>query len=90
MMGTVDGISKKIITNISVTMSHNFADLMAILQAEARDGRFSTKADAVRKRDELIKAKPADEVQAETAAPPAGEVTSIAQAETADSQPGRQ
>ena len=77
-MGTVGGEPKKIITNISVTMSHDFVNIMAILHGDAKAGRFSTKGDAVHKRDEIIHAEhrflsgppttPEGEVQAETAA----------------------
>ena len=55
MMGTVDGIQKKIITNISVFMSHDFSKLMQQLANEAKEGLFSTKGEAVQRRDQLIK-----------------------------------
>ena len=81
MMGTVGGEPKKIITNISVTMSYDFVNLMAILHCDANAGRLRTKGDAVHKRDELIHAKRDADKPAETAAD-----ASIAQAEPANSQ----
>ena len=54
MMGSVDGEPKKIIANISVGMSFQFSSHMQTLLSEAKSGAFSTKGDAVRRRDELI------------------------------------
>ena len=85
MMGTVAGEPKKIITNISVTMSHDFVNLMAILHGDANAGRLRTKGDAVHKRDELINAKRGEVIHADTPAETAADA-SIAQAEPACSQ----
>ena len=68
-MGTVNGDTdtKKFIVNTSVGMSHDFSTLMQGLLKEAKAGRFSTRGDAVRRRDELVKNTPA--VTAEGALP---------------------
>ena len=54
MEGTVDGEHKKNVTNVTVTMTHAFCDVMAKLKYEA-DWRFiTTKGEAVRRRNELV------------------------------------
>ena len=83
MMGTVNGEAKQIITNVSVTMSIHFCTIMGILYSEAKAGAFTTKGDAVHRRDEILN----NRAGAATApATPAGAVAS--QADTADSQGG--
>ena len=54
MEATVGGEHKKIVTGVSVRNSHFFCDIMERLKTEAENGAFSTKAQAVRRRDELI------------------------------------
>ena len=54
MMGTIGGKKNKIITNISAMMDHEFSNKMIQLCAEAREGCFITKEDAVRRRDQLL------------------------------------
>ena len=54
MMGMVDN-KKKFVTNVAVSMSGAFIKIMQQLLVEAREGRFTTKDDAVKRRDELLK-----------------------------------
>ena len=54
MMGTVGDEPKKIVTNISVQMSHHFTTIMQQLLKEANEGRFATKNEAVQRRDHLL------------------------------------
>ena len=54
MEATVGGEHKQIVTGVSVQSSHFFCDIMERLKTEAENGAFSTKAQAVRRRDELI------------------------------------
>ena len=71
MMGTVAGEPKKIITNISCVMSHMFIELMKKLLQEANEGAFTTKGQAVLRRDDLLTTPAAEaggEQQAATAA----------------------
>ena len=56
MMGWIDGgIRKEFVTNVTVGMSTAFIKIMQQLLVEAREGRFTTKNDAVKRRDELLK-----------------------------------
>ena len=59
MMGTVNGLPKKIVTNISVQMSHDFVKIMNYLLEEAKAGKFATKGEAVKRRNEMLAAQPA-------------------------------
>ena len=63
MMGTVGGKSKTFVTNVSVQMSRNFSKVMQQVLKEAQEGKFATRCEAVKRRDELV---------AETLAGPAG------------------
>ena len=54
MSGTIQGTEDRIVTNMSVNMSHNYTVLMGRVHAEAVAGKFPTKGDAVRRRDELL------------------------------------
>ena len=67
MMGTVAGHPKKIVTNVSVQMSHDFSKIMQQLLKEANEGRFATKSEAVKRRDHLVEQSPA--APADPAAP---------------------
>ena len=61
MMGTVTGEPKKIVTNVSVQMSHDFSKIMQQILGEANEGRFATKGEPVQRRDQLVdQAAPAD------------------------------
>ena len=56
MMGWIrGGIKKEFVTNVTVVMSPAFIKIMQQLLVEAREGRFTTKNDAVKRRDELLK-----------------------------------
>ena len=53
-------------TNVSVQMSHSFSKIMQQMLQEAKEGRFATKGDAVKRRDQLVgeatpQAEPAEE-----------------------------
>ena len=53
-------------TNVSVQMSHSFSKIMQQMLQEAEEGRFATKSDAVKRRDQLVgeaapQAAPAEE-----------------------------
>lgn len=57
MMGAAGGWGadgENIATNISVLMSLEFSKLMNTIFQEANDGAFATKADAARRRNELV------------------------------------
>ena len=76
MLGTVDGKPKTFITNVSVKMSHNFSTVMQRILKEANAGRFATKGDAVKRRDQLVgEAAPQAVSTAESQAAPAKEST---------------
>ena len=55
MLGTVGGKPKTFITNVSVGMAHDFLKIMQQILEEAKEGRFHTKDQAVKRRDELVK-----------------------------------
>ena len=59
MMGTVSGLPKKIVTNVSVQLSHDFSKIMQHLLAEANAGKFATKGEAVKRRNQMLAAQPA-------------------------------
>ena len=69
-MATVAGEPKTFVTNVSVQMSHDFSKIMQQMLQEAKEGRFATKGDAVKRRDQLVEgfaapqAVPTDESQA--------------------------
>ena len=52
-------------------MNGDFCKLMEIIKKEAEAGAFSTKGDAVRRRDELIKKTPAETAEPAAVAPAA-------------------
>ena len=55
LLGTVDGEPKKFVTSVSVhTSPKSFCQILASLHVEANDGAFTTKKDAIDRRDELI------------------------------------
>ena len=54
LMGTVADQPKTFITNVSVTMSHDFCRLMQQILKEANDNKFATKGEIVQRRDELV------------------------------------
>ena len=53
-MGTVADQPKTFITNVSVTMSHDFCRLMQQILKEANENKFATKGEIVQRRDELV------------------------------------
>ena len=66
MMGMVDG-KKEFVTNVTVNMSKDFSQIMQQLYREAQEGKFGTKGDAIRRRDELVGMTPAEPAESETA-----------------------
>ena len=54
LMGTVADQPKTFITNVSVTMSHDFCRLMQQILKEANENKFTTKGEIVQRRDELV------------------------------------
>ena len=54
MEATAGGEQKKIVTGVSVQTSHTFCDIMEQLKAEADNGAFRTKNQAVHRRNELV------------------------------------
>ena len=54
IMGTVGGQPKTFITNVSVSMSHDFCKLMMQILQEANENKFATKGDIVQRRDDLL------------------------------------
>ena len=82
LMGTVNGDTdgKQIITNTSVAMSHDFSAIMQGLLKEAKAGHFKTRGDAVRRRDELIKAAPAATAKEALPAPEVDDLEKVMQA----------
>ena len=55
MTGFLEGHEKRsLITNISASMTKDFCTIMDKILIEANAGAFSTKGDAVRRRDELL------------------------------------
>ena len=69
MLATVGGEKKRFVTNVTVQMSPNFSSIMQQLLSEARAGKFATKADAIKRRDELVAMEemtPAEPVVSET------------------------
>ena len=55
LVGTVnDNPTKRFLTNVSVTMSHQFSGIMSDLLAEARQGNFKTREELVHRRDVLL------------------------------------
>ena len=71
-MGIVEGApQQRIITNISAYMDSDYCKFMEIIKKEADAGAFSTKKDAVRRRDELCKKKPAETAEPAAVAPAA-------------------
>ena len=55
LLGTVDGEAKKFVTSVSVhTSPKSFCQILQNLHVEANDGAFTTKKDAIDRRDELI------------------------------------
>ena len=55
IMGTVSGSpTKRFITNMSVTMSHQFSTIMQNLLEEARQGKFKTRGELINRRNELL------------------------------------
>ena len=90
-MATVAGEPKTFVTNVSVQMSHSFSKIMQQMLQEAKEGRFATKGDAVKRRDQLVgeaapQAVPADESQAAPAEESAPEPCGLPFAEESDSQ----
>ena len=53
MTGIVDG-HKEFVTNVTANMNKDFSQIMQQVLTEAREGRFATKGDAVRRRGELV------------------------------------
>ena len=75
-MATVAGEPKTFVTNVSVQMSHSFSTIMQQMLQEAKDGRFATKGDAVKRRDQLVGEAATQAVSAaESQAAPAKEST---------------
>ena len=55
LLGTVDGEAKKFVTSVSVhTSPKSFCQILQNLHVEANDGAFTTKKEAIDRRDELI------------------------------------
>ena len=54
IMGTVADQPKTFITNVSVSMSHDFCKLMMQILQEANENKFATKGEIVQRRDELV------------------------------------
>ena len=54
MEATVGGEQKKMVTGVSVQKCSTFCGIMTQLLAEADNGDFRTKAQAVHRRDELV------------------------------------
>ncbi len=75
-MATVADEPKTFVTNVSVQMSHSFSKIMQQMLQEAKEGRFATKGDAVKRRDQLVgEAAPQAVTTAESQAAPAIEST---------------
>ena len=53
MNGQIEG-RKQFVTNVTCHMSKDFVTIMNQVLKEAREGKFSTKAEAVRRRDVLV------------------------------------
>ena len=54
LMATVAGEPRTFVTNVSVQMSHSFSKIMQQMLQEAKEGRFGTKGDAVKRRNQLV------------------------------------
>ena len=69
LIGTVGGQPGRFITSITARQTMLFNELMAAILEEAKAGAFTTNADAVYCRDELLAVSLAAAAHAEAAAP---------------------
>ena len=57
MIGTVGGEPRRV-AGVGATMTRYFSDTMEVLLSEANAGNFATKAEAIERRNELVKKPP--------------------------------